>query len=161
MSARFLVACCAASLALIVPATAGASGSSSPGNSSAVDQYTQGVSNGGGKVIPGVGKNKKARLDKKSAATLKHLTKPAQKVVKEALTSSWSGAAVTNLQVAETPQSGGFRSSLVGSLLASVGSPGAGSGGRLIALLVAIVTTTVALGIVAARKQRDLHRIQH
>ncbi|MGD0272606.1 MAG: hypothetical protein ABSB96_02595 [Gaiellaceae bacterium] len=161
MSARFLVACCAASLALVVPATAGASASSKPGGGSAVDQYAQQVSNGGGKVMSGVGKNKKTHIDKTSAATLKHLNKAAQNVVGEALTSPWSGATETKLHPVKTPPSNGFRSSLVGSLLASVGSPGAGSGNRLIALLIAIVSITAALGITAARKQRALHQIRH
>lgn len=161
MSARFLAACCVASLALIVPAIAGASASSKPGSGSAVDQYAQQFPNAGGKVISGAGKNKKTHLDKKSAATIKHLTKPAQKVLKEAVTSLWSGAAVTKLDVAKAPPSDSFRSSLVGSLLASVGSPGAGSESRLIALLVVIVFITAALGITAARKQRASRQIRH
>ena len=63
MSARFLAACCVASLALIVPAIAGASASSKPGSGSAVDQYAQQFPNAGGKVISGAGKNKKTHLD--------------------------------------------------------------------------------------------------
>jgi hypothetical protein len=46
-------------------------------------------------------------------------------------------------------------------LLASVGSPGAGSESRLIALLVVIVFITAALGITAARKQRASRQIRH
>jgi hypothetical protein len=153
MHARFLAVCCVASLVLIVPATAGATASSSLGNGSGVAQYTQKISNGGGKP-------KKTRLDRKSASTLKHVAKPAQKVLKAAITSSWGGASA-KLDVAKTPRSGSFGSSLVGSLLGTVSYPGAGSGNRLVVLLVAIVSITAALGIAAARKQRALRQIQH
>lgn len=158
MSARFQAACCVAVLALIAPAAAAASTSKDPG--SAVGQYVQQMPNGGGKVTPGVGKESKIPLDKKSAKTLREMNKQAQSVLKAELTSSWSGAAATNLSVGKTQASGGKDSSLVGSLLASVGSPGAGSEGRLIGLLVVIMAITAVLGIAAARKQRALHQVR-
>jgi hypothetical protein len=147
--ARFLAVCCVASLVLIVPATAGATVSSSLGNGSSVDQYTQKISNGGGKA-------KRTHLDRKSANTLSRLAQSEERVLKDAITSPGGGASAS-LDVAKTPASG----TLVGSLLGTIGSPGAGSGNRLIVLLVAIVSITAVLGITAARKQRALHQIRH
>lgn len=162
ISARFLAACFVVSLVLILPATAGAAASSNLGGGSGVSQYQQQVHNGGGSVAPGVGKNKKAPLDKTSAKTLRRLAKPAAAVLKTELTSSWAGAQTTKLQTVKAPAPGtSSGSSLVGSLLGSISSPGAGSEGRLIVLLVAIVTITATLGVAAARKQRALHRVRH
>lgn len=76
-------------------------------------------------------------------------------VLRNGLTSSWGGSG-GKLPVAKDPANG----SLVGSMLGSVGSPGGGSGNRLIILLVAIVSITAVLGIAAARKQRTLHLIR-
>lgn len=158
MPARFQVACYVAVLALIVPAAAAASTSKDPG--SAVGQYVQQIPTGGGKVSPGVGKQKTIPLDAKSAKTLRKLNKRAQAVLKAGLTSSWSGAEVANLSIGKNQASGSKDSSLVGSLLASVGSPGSGSASRLIGLLVVVVAITAALGIAAARKQRALHQVR-
>jgi hypothetical protein len=152
MSARFLVVCCAVSVALIVPVTAGATASSNPRSGSAVDQYLQGVHTAGGTVHPGNNKNKTAAIDPKSAKALQLLSKSEQKVIKNEFANSGARRAA-----AGTPSS----SSLVGSLLGAVSSPGAGSGNRLIVLLVAIVSITAALGFAAARKQRALRQIQH
>ena len=158
MSTRFVTACCVAGLALIVPAIAGASASKDP--ASAVSQYGQQPKTGGGTVTPGAGKEKKIPLDAKSAATLRTMNKSARKILKDALTSSWTGAESTNLALSTTQLSDGKGSSLVGSLLASVGSPGAGSESRLFGLLAAIVAITAVLGIAAARKQRALHQVR-
>jgi hypothetical protein len=161
ISARLLAVCCAASLVLIVPATAGATASSNLGNGSGVSQYTSQLHNGARTVTPGVGKSTKAPLDMKSARALRKLAKSAASVLKKEVTLSGFGAVPTNLQTAKTPAPSASGSSLVGSLLGSISSPGAGSEGRLIALLGAIVTITAALGIAAARKQRALHQIRH
>jgi hypothetical protein len=145
-------------LALIVPATAAASASKDP--ASAVSQYGQQPPTGGGKVTPGSGKERKIALDSKSAKTLRTMDKSTQKVLTAALTSSWAGAGETNLDVSKTQSSDRKGSSLVGSLLAPIVSPGAGSESRLIGLLAAIVAITAVLGIAAARKQRALHQAQ-
>ncbi len=158
MNARFQFACFVAVLALIVPAAAAASTAKDPG--SAVGQYAQQMPTGGGKVTPGVGKEKKIPLDKKSAMALRKLSKGAQTVLKAGLTSSWSGADVANLSIGKTQSSSSKDSSLVGSLLASVGSPGSGSESRLIGLLVVVVAITAAFGVAAARKQRALHQVR-
>jgi len=151
--ARFLAICCAASWVLIVPATAGATASSSLGNGSGVDQYLEQIHTAGGAVHPGVGKNNTTPIDGKSRGTLGQVSKPAQVVLNNAMSSTWAGGSGPKLARTKTPGS-----SLVGSMLGSI-RPRWVSGNRLIVLLVAIVSITAVLGIAAARKQRALHVI--
>lgn len=177
VSARFLTVSIAISLALILPAAAGATTSSSSSCGSACDQYTQQAPTGGGSVKSGAGEAKKVRISKRVQKVVKKLPKQTRELVTRNVFSQGGGATATAKaakqvkpakqtkpvtkvrSVNQAPAATNVKSSLGQTLLGSF-SPGEGSGGRLIVLLVVIMSITAVLGISAARRQRALSRAQ-
>lgn len=147
--ACFLVA------ALVVPAVAAASKSASgtDGGGSGVDQYVEKVPTSGGSKAIGVGKTKTLKLSEKNKNALKSTKRNTSKMLAELVTSSRYGAPTAKIPT-KAPAVGNLDSSFGKSLGAAVVSLGGGSAARLVALLIAIVGTTAAVGILAIRRQR-------
>jgi hypothetical protein len=76
-----------------------------------------------------------------------------RKNLKDIATSSEYGAPTAEIS-STAPRVGNLDSSVGKSLGAAIVSLGGGSTARLVALLIAIVGTTAAVGIIAIRKQR-------
>lgn len=157
MFSRKGIVACFLVAALVVPAGATASKPSSGtgGNGSGVDQYVEKVPTAGGPKVVGAGKTKTVKLSKKTKAALKSANSKTRKRLAAIVTSSRYGAPAAKISPKD-PTVGSLDSSVGGSLGAAIASFGAGSTARLVALLIAIVGTTVVVGIIAIRRQRVL-----
>ena len=154
-----MIACIAAvALGATCVTAASAASSASSKCGSACSQYGDSPQTSGGPQAVGAtrkkaGTAKTAMLPAKAQSALKHASRSTRANIKRIVTSPYSSAG-PKLPVAETPRAAKLDSSLGGSLRAAVASPGAGSTARLVVLLIAIIATTVAVGVSAVRRQR-------
>jgi hypothetical protein len=154
LSARIVVTAFVLVLALPAPALA-ASSASNPGNGSAIDVYNQAPQTSTGKLRPGA-KKRTEPLSAQSKKNLASVDKKKQGVLKKLATQSNLGAPVA-AELAVPKGATNLDSSAGRSLLASIISPSSGSGGRLLVLLLAMISIPVLFGVAAVRKQRALH----
>lgn len=148
MFSRKGIVACFIVAALVAPGVAAASKCGS-----GCDQYTEKVPTSGGSKAIGVGKAKTAKLSAKTKAALKSTNSKMSKELARLASSSRFGAPTAKIP-AKAPVVGKLDSSVSKSLGAAIVSLGAGSMARLVALLIAIVGTTAAVGIIAIRRQR-------
>lgn len=156
---RGMIACIVA-VALGAPSVTAASAASSASSvcGSACSQYGDPPQTSRGPQTVGVTKKKAGTaktvmLPAKAQSALKYANRSTRNNIERIVTSPYSSAG-PKLPVAETPRAAKLGSSLGGSLRAAVASPGAGSTARLVVLLIAIVATTIAVGVSAIRRQR-------
>lgn len=154
LSARIVVTALVLVLALPAPALA-ASSVSNPGSGSAIDVYNQSPQTSSGRLTPG-GKKKTTPLSTKAKNGLASVDKRKKDVLTRLATQSNLGAPGA-ARLAVPKGATNLDSSAGRSLLASVISPSSGSGGRLLVLLLAMISIPVLFGVAAVRKQRALH----
>ncbi len=146
--------------ALVAPAVGAASTPPLGGsNCSACDQYRDEVPTSTGSNVVGVTKPKKVNkavavpVSPKAKIAIKAAPKRTQNTLELIMNSQRFGAGA-KLPVMKTPRPGRLDSSLGRSLQAAIASPGSGSAARLVILLIAIVGSTVVVGVTAIRRQR-------
>lgn len=157
MISRKGIVACFLIAALVVPgvATASKPSSGTGGSGSGVDQYVEKVQTAGGSKAVGAGKTTTVKLSAKTRVALESAKRKMRKNLAEIVTSSRYGVPTAKISP-KGPNVPNPDSSVVKSLGAVVSSLGSGSTARLLALLIAIVGTTAAVGIVAIRRQRIL-----
>jgi hypothetical protein len=147
--------------ALILTSAATASTSDNPNCGSACDEYSESTPSATGShpvkkatTTSSKSKKKKTTTSPKVERVIQQATPKGRKKLKRIVTTPDTAAPTERLRKVKTPTNTSVTSSLGKSLGASIASPGSGSVGRLIGLLVAIVVTTASVGAVAANKQR-------
>jgi hypothetical protein len=127
--------------------------------SSAVCQYIETVPTASGKVTPSVQKPKNVPVSKYTQRVIKKVKQPAtKKAVNKIMRSTLYGAQKRHALPKKTAVKS-FDPSVASSLSAALGSPGSGSGDRLVGLLTAVILITGVFVVAATRKQRSRNQL--